>query len=419
MLNSAEQSQKSKPPAIHDWDAIRKDFPALAAKIYGKPLVYLDNAATAHKPQAVLDSIAHHYTESNANIHRGVHFLSQNATDAYENARKIVAQFVGANANEIIFTRGTTESINLAASTFGRNILREGDEIVITQMEHHSNLVPWQLLCKEKGARLRVMPVSDNGELITDDLDTFLGSRTKLIALAHVSNSLGTINPAREIIAAARERGIPTLLDGAQAIPHLKIDVRELDCDFYAFSGHKLFGPSGIGALYVRREILQKMPPYQSGGGMIRLVTFERTTFADAPEKFEAGTPNIEGAIGLASAIKYIQSLGMSDIELREHELLRYANERLSEIYGIKIYGKSPQKVSVISFTLGDIHPHDIGSFLDREGIAVRTGHHCNQPLWQHFGVSATTRASLAFYNTEAEIDILTEALHSVVKFFA
>lgn len=419
MSVKAEISRNTDTCNVPDWSAVRRDFPALAAEVYGKPLAYLDNAATTHKPQAVINAIVRHYTESNANIHRGSHYLSQKATDEYEHARKTVAQFIGVSEREIIFTRGATESINLAAATFGRRFIGADDEIVITEMEHHSNIVPWQMLCKEKGAKLRTIPVSDSGELITDHLETFLGNRTKLVALTHVSNSLGTVNPAREIINAARERGIATLLDGAQAIPHLSVNMHELGCDFYAFSGHKLYAPSGIGVLFVKKQLIDELPPYQTGGGMIRRVTFERSTFDDAPGRFEAGTPNIEGAIGLAAAIDYVQSIGISHIAAREQELLCYANKRLADIPGLKIYGEAAEKASVISFVLGDIHPHDIGSFLDREGVAARAGHHCNQPLWSRFGIPATTRASMSFYNTETEIDALVEGLREAVRFFS
>ncbi|GAB1430776.1 cysteine desulfurase [Ignavibacteria bacterium] len=419
MIVKTEIPRQPEPIHAPDWSAVRRDFPALAVEVYGKPLAYLDNAATAHKPQSVIDAIVRHYTESNANIHRGSHYLSQKATDEYENARKTVAQFIGASDREIIFTRGATESVNLAAATFGRRFLDTGDEIVVSEMEHHSNIVPWQMLCKEKGAKLRIIPVSDSGELITDNLEAFLGNRTKLVALTHVSNSLGTINPVREIVAAARERGIATLLDGAQAVPHLPVNIRELGCDFYAFSGHKLYAPSGIGVLFVSKRLIDELPPYQTGGGMIRRVTLERSTFDDAPGRFEAGTPNIEGAIGLAAAIEYVQFIGISHIAAREQELLGYANKKLADVPGLKIYGEATEKASVISFTLGDIHPHDVGSFLDREGVAARAGHHCNQPLWSRFGVPATTRASMAFYNTESEIDALVEGLQAAVSFFS
>lgn len=418
MSENEEISQKQELQNAPDWTAIRRDFPALAAEIYGKPLAYLDNAATAHKPHPVINAVVRHYTESNANIHRGSHYLSQKATDEYENARKTVARFIGASESEIIFTRGTTESVNLAVATFGRRFIGADDEIVITEMEHHSNIVPWQMLCKEKGAKLKIIPVSDSGELITDNLDEIFGNKTKILALTHVSNTLGTINPVREIVTAARERGITTLLDGAQAIPHLSVNVRELDCDFYAFSGHKLYAPSGIGVLFVKKSLIDELPPYQTGGGMIRRVTFERSTFDDAPGRFEAGTPNIEGAIGLAAAIEYVQHIGIEHIAAREQELLRYANERLTSIPKLKIYGEATEKASVISFVLGSIHPHDIGSFLDRESVAARAGHHCNQPLWNRFGVPATTRASMAFYNTETEIDALVKGLQAAADFF-
>lgn len=423
MISGAVPSEKQQDvpsplPVKPDWRTIRNDFPALGLEVYGKPLAYFDNAATTHKPVAVIEAVARYYAESNANIHRGVHYLSQKATDLYEAARRTVAEFIGATEEEIVFTRGTTESINLVASSYGRKFIGAGDEIVITAMEHHSNIVPWQILCEEKGAKLRVIPVSDSGELLTDDLNDYLSSATKLLALTYTSNSLGTVNPVQEIIAAAHERGIPVLLDAAQAVQHLPVNVRELDCDFFAFSGHKLYAPSGIGVLYGKKSLLESMPPYQGGGGMIRSVTFERTTYAPSPGKFEAGTPNIEGAIGLAEAIRYVQALGITHIAAREQELLAYANARLAEIPEVRIYGTAAEKAPVISFTLGDIHPHDVGSFLDREGVAVRTGHHCNQPLWRQYGVPATTRASLSFYNTETEIDALIDALNKVIHFF-
>ena len=398
---------------------VRGDFPILRREVNGKPLVYLDNAATAQKPQLVLDTLNRFYREENSNVHRGVHFLSQLATEEYEKARVAVQRFLNAaEPREIIFVRGTTEGINLVASSFGRRNVRSGDEILISAMEHHSNIVPWQMLCEEKGAVLRVIPINDAGELRLDEFEKLLSPKTRLVALVHLSNALGTLNPVRPIIEMAHRRGIPVLLDGAQAAPHLKVDVRELDCDFYAFSGHKLYGPTGIGVLYGKARLLEAMPPYQGGGEMISSVTFEKTTYNTIPNKFEAGTPHVAGAIGLTAAIDYVSALDREAVEAYEHELLSYATEALRQIPGLRIIGTAREKAGVISFVLEGIHPHDIGTIVDQEGIAIRTGHHCAQPVMDRFGVPATARASLAFYNTKEEIDALVNSLHKVKEVF-
>lgn len=398
---------------------IRQDFPILKQRVHGKPLVYLDNAATSQKPQRVIDAVCQFYAEDCSNIHRGVHALSERSTQTYEQARVKVQRYINAaSEREIIFVRGTTEGINLVAQTFGRSRVQPGDEIVISAMEHHSNIVPWQLLCQQTGARLRVIPMNDDGELLLDEYEKLLSDRTKLVSVVHVSNALGTINPIRHMIALAHERNIPIVIDGAQAVQHLKVDVQELDCDFYTFSGHKLYGPTGIGVLYGKAHLLDAMPPYQGGGDMIRSVTFEQTTYNDLPYKFEAGTPNIAGAIGLGAAIQYVNEIGLEAIAAYEHELLVYATEVVSNIPGLRIIGTARQKTSVLSFTLAGVHPHDIGTILDQEGIAIRTGHHCAQPVMDRFGVPATARASLAFYNTKEEIDALVAALHKVREVF-
>ena len=395
-----------------DVEAVRRDFPILQQTVRGKPLVYLDNAATTQKPRAVIDAVTHYYENENANIHRGVHFLSQQATFAYERARGRVGKFLNAaDSSEIIFVRGTTEGINLVARGYGRAKVGQGDEILISHMEHHSNIVPWQMLCEEKGASLRVVPVDDDGELVMEEYERLLGDRTRLVAVTHASNALGTVNPIAQIVSLAHDRGVPVLVDGAQGVPHMPVDVRQLDCDFYLFSGHKLFGPTGIGVLYGKRHLLDDMAPYQGGGSMIKSVTLENTTFADVPTKFEAGTPNIAGAIGLAAAIDYVNDIGQDRIDAYESGLLDYATQRLGELADLRIIGSARQKVSVISFVMNDAHPHDIGTILDSEGIAIRTGHHCAQPLMQRYQVSATARASLAFYNTRDEIDALTDGL--------
>src|SRR5437867_1179247 len=404
----------------YDLERIRRDFPILHRTIRGgKKLVYLDNAATTQKPQAVIDRIVRYYTEENSNVHRGVHYLSEVATAAYESARTTVRRFINArDEKEIVFTRGTTESINLVASSWGRPNLRPGDEVLITAIEHHSNIVPWQLLCEEKNAILRVVPVNDAGELILDEFAKLLTPRTKIVAFGHASNALGTINPIKRMIAMAHANGSIVVVDGAQGVPHLTVDVQDLDCDFYAFSGHKVYGPTGIGVLYGKQALLDAMPPYQGGGDMILSVSFEKTTYNALPYKFEAGTPNIAGVIGLASALDYVSSIGLKNIAAHEQDLLHYATSRLNEIDGLRIIGTAAEKASVISFTLEGVHPHDIGTILDQEGIAVRTGHHCAQPLMMRFNVPATGRASFGLYNSREEADALIAGLHKVVEVF-
>jgi cysteine desulfurase/selenocysteine lyase len=399
---------------------IREDFPVLHQMINGKPLVYMDNAATTQKPQAVIDALVSYYSNDNANIHRGVHTLSQRATDHYEEARtKVRVLLNAASDKEVVFVRGTTEGINLIAQTFVRNRVGPDDEIVISAMEHHSNIVPWQILCQERGAHLKVAPINDDGELLLDEFEKLLGPRTKLVSIVHQSNALGTINPAGQIVALAHSYGIPVLLDGAQSIQHLKVDVRELDCDFYVFSGHKLYGPTGIGVMYGKEEHLEQMPPYQGGGEMIKSVTYERTIYNDLPAKFEAGTPNIAGAIGLGAAIDYVTNIGMDRIHAYEQDLLTYGTECLSGIGGLRMIGTAHEKASVMSFIMDSAHPHDIGTILDTEGVAIRTGHHCAQPLMDRFGIPATARASLAFYNTKDEIDLLVKAIDRVNEVFS
>lgn len=407
--------------ALHDdWArGVAEDFPILSRSIRGRRLVYLDNAATTQKPLAVLDAMDAYYRNSNANVHRGVHTLSQEATELFENARRTVARFLNAaSEREIVFVRGCTEAVNLVASSYGGANVREGDEIVISAMEHHSNIVPWQLLCERTGATLRVIPMNERGELIFEEYERLLSDRTKLVAVVHVSNSLGTVNPVREIIAKAHERGIPVLLDGAQALAHEKVDVRDLDVDFYTLSGHKIFGPTGIGALYAKASLLEAMPPYQGGGDMIKSVSFEKTLFADIPMKFEAGTPNIAGAIGLGAAIDYIERIGFDRIVEHEMSLLQYGTEKLEAMRGMKLVGTAAKKASILAFTLDYAHPHDVGTILDGEGVAVRTGHHCTQPVMQFFCVPATTRASISFYNTTEDIDALVEAIGRVEELF-
>ncbi len=402
-----------------DVDRIRRDFPILARRVHGKPLVYLDNAATTQKPQAVIDAIARFYTEECSNIHRGVHFLSELATEEYEHARGEVRSFINAADNkEIIFVRGTTEAINLVAQSFGRARVHAGDEVLISAIEHHSNIVPWQLLCEERGARLRVAPINEDGEVMLDRFEAMLGPRTRIVAVTHVSNALGTVNPIKRMAGMARSRNIPVLVDGAQAVQHMPVDVRDLDCDFYAFSGHKLYGPTGVGILYGKAELLEEMPPYQGGGDMISSVTFEKTTYNRLPHKFEAGTPNIAGGIGLGAAIEYVRGIGIDAIAAYEHDLLAYATSVVSSIPGVRLVGTAPSKASVLSFTLRGVHPHDIGTILDQEGIAIRTGHHCAQPIMDFFKVPATARASLAFYNTREEVDALAAGIRSVTEVF-
>ena len=399
---------------------LREDFPILRQTVHGKPLVYLDNAATSQKPRQVIEAVSRYYERDNANVHRAVYELAERATRAYEDARAGVARFLGAaDPREIVFVRGATEAINLVAWSFGRANVGPGDEILVTGMEHHSNIVPWQLLCQQTGARLRVVPIDDRGELVLEEIPKLLTPRTKLMALTHVSNALGTINPVEEIAALARNRGVPVLIDGAQAVPHMKVDVQALGCDFYAFSGHKVFGPMGIGALWARAEHLEAMPPWQGGGEMIASVTFEKTTYNRVPWKFEAGTPDVAGAVGLAAALDYVTRVGLDRIAAWEAELLAYATERLAKVPGLELIGTARRKAAVLSFVLDVAHPHDVGTVLDREGLAVRTGHHCAQPVMDRFGVPATVRASLAFYNTREEIDALVRGLHRVRETFA
>jgi cysteine desulfurase/selenocysteine lyase len=391
----------------------------LRQKIRGRPLVYLDNAATTQKPRAVLDAIRHYYEEDNANIHRGVHTLSERATRKYEEARAKVQRLLNAaEAREIVFVRGTTEAINLVAQSFGRQNVGPGDEVLITHMEHHSNIVPWQMLCEEKGAKLRVAPISDDGELVLDEFEGLLNSRTRLVSVVHISNTLGAVNPVKQIVEMSHRRGIPVLLDGAQAVAHTPVDVRDLDCDFYAFSGHKLYGPTGIGVLYGKAELLESMPPWQGGGDMIRSVTFEKTIYNALPHKFEAGTPNVADVIGLGAAIDYLTGLGQDAVAAHEHQLLKYALERLQDVPGLLLIGTPTNRAGSVSFVLDGVHPHDIGTILDEEGIAVRTGHHCTQPLMDRFGVPATARASVACYNTFEEIDALIRGLARVREVF-
>ena len=412
--------QLTESVAEFDVARIREDFPILKQTVNGKPLVYLDNAATSQKPQVVIDALARYYSTENANVHRGVHTLSQLATDDYEAARSKVRRFINAEDDrEIIFVRGTTEGINLVAQSFGRQNIKEGDEIVISAMEHHSNIVPWQILCEESGAKLRVIPINDAGELLLDEYEKLLNQRTKLVSILHVSNALGTIIPVKKIVEIAHAQGVPVLLDGAQAAPHCPVDVRDLDCDFYVFSGHKLYGPTGIGVLYGKAERLEAMPPYQGGGEMIKSVTFEKTIYNILPHKFEAGTPNIAGSIGLGAAIDYVTDLGLDRIGAYERSLLEYGTELLSGLSNVRMIGTAKEKSGILSFVMDGVHPHDIGTILDAEGVAVRTGHHCAQPVMERFGVSATARASLAFYNTKEEIDALIKGIDRVVEVFS
>ena len=399
---------------------IRNDFPILKQQVNGCPLVYLDNGATSQKPQSVIDAIVNYYSTTNSNVHRGVHTMSQQATDGYEGARAKVRQFINASDDrEIIFTRNTTEGINLVAHSYGRQNIGPGDDIIVSNMEHHSNIVPWQMLCEEKGANLRVVPIDDAGELLVDEYEKMLSSRTKLVSITHVSNALGTILPAALIARMAHAHGAPVLFDGAQAVPHMPVDVQELDCDFYVFSGHKLFGPTGIGILYGKAEYLEAMPPFLGGGEMIKSVTFEKTIYNDLPYKFEGGTPDIAGAIGLGAAIDYVNDLGFDQITAHEDELLRYGTDALSTIEGLKIIGTAEHKAGILSFVMDLAHPHDIGTILDEQGIAVRTGHHCAQPVMQRFQIPATARASLAFYNTKEDIDALVKGIDRVIEVFS
>jgi cysteine desulfurase/selenocysteine lyase len=402
-----------------DVDSVRRDFPILSREIHGKKLVFLDSAASAQKPRQVIEAVDYLYENEYANVHRGIHWLSERATDRMESARETVRAFLNAGSTkEIVFTRSTTESINLVASSWGRKFLKAGDEIILSEMEHHSNIVPWQFLRDELGVALRIAPITDDGELRLDELAKLLGPRTRLVAITHISNVLGTVLPVKEIVRMAHDVGAKVLLDGAQAVTHLSVDVRDLDCDFYAFSGHKLYGPSGIGVLYGKEELLDAMPPYMGGGEMIRSVTFGKSEWADLPYKFEAGTPAIAQAVGLGAAIDYVNGLGMDNIAVHEQDLLSYATQRLSSIDGLKFFGTAAGKASVVSFTLDCAHPHDVGTLVDRAGVAIRVGHHCAQPLMDRMGVAATARASFGLYNTRDEIDTLCEALEGVVEFF-
>lgn len=403
-----------------DVERVRNDFPILRERVNGKPLVYLDNAATSQKPQVVINALTSYYSGKNANVHRGVHFLSEGATAMYEAARVKVKEYLKApRSEEIVFVRGTTEGINLVAHSYVRGKLNKGDEVLISGMEHHSNIVPWQIVCDEKEAKLKVIPVDDRGELVVNDFGRLLTDRTKFVSIVHVSNALGTINPVKEIIVAAHARGIPVLVDGAQAVPHMRVDVQDLDCDFYVFSSHKLFGPTGVGVVFGKVKLLESMPPYQGGGDMIKSVTFEKTVYNDLPYKFEAGTPHIAGVIGLGSAIDYLQQLDWHALGSYEHDLLTHATDALTAIDGLRIIGTAMEKASVISFVLENVHPHDVGTILDGEGIAIRTGHHCAQPVMERFGVPATARASFAFYNTAEEVEVLVKALEKVKKVFS
>lgn len=406
-----------KEKEILDLISIRKDFPILSRKVNGQQLIYFDNSATAQKPIQVITAVNKYYTYQNSNIHRGIHTLSQEATNAYEQARIEVQKFINAkHSHEIILTSGTTGSINLIASSFGKKHLSKGDEIIISTMEHHSNIVPWQMLCEEKGAILKVIPINDKGELLMDEYENLLSDKTKLVAIAHVSNTLGTINPVKEIIEKAHQKGALVLIDGAQAVPHTNVDVQNLGVDFYAFSGHKMFGPTGIGVLYGKEELLNDLPPYQGGGDMIKTVTFEKTTYNELPHKFEAGTPNIVGGIALAEAIRYMNKIGIDNIEAYEHQLLQYATEQLKQIDGVSIIGEAENKASVLSFVVDGTHPSDIGMIIDKLGVAVRTGHHCTEPLMNRFNIPGTVRASFAFYNTFEEVDVFIDAVEKAVK---
>ena len=419
-MTTAGTASGSERRVAIDAGRIRRDFPALNQKVYGKPLVYLDNAATTQKPQSVIDALVGFYTRDCANIHRGVHLLSERATRAYEDTRAKVRHFIhAADEKEIIFVRGATEGINLVAQSFARPKVGAGDEILISAMEHHSNIVPWQILCEETGAHLRIIPMNQRGELLMDEYEKLLGPRTRLVAVAHVSNALGTINPAHRIIELAHRRSIPVLLDGAQAVPHTRVDVTELDCDFYTFSGHKMYGPTGVGVLYGKMHLLEAMPPYQGGGDMISSVTFEKTIYNRLPYKFEAGTPDIAAGIALGAAIDYLEDIGMDRIAAYEHDLLQYATEAFSKLSKVRLIGTAGEKASVLSFVVEGVHPHDVGTILDQEGIAIRTGHHCAQPVMDFFNLPATARASMAFYNTREEIDALVAGLRKVTEVFS
>lgn len=404
---------------MFDVAKIRGDFPILSRTVYNRPLVYLDNSATTQKPRVVVDSIVREYYSENANVHRGVHFLSQQATDLYEQARGRVRTFINARSDkEIVFTRGTTESLNLVASSFGERFMGEGDEVIISAMEHHSNIVPWQLLQERKGIRLRVIPINDRGELLLDEYEKLFNKRTRIVAVTHVSNVLGTVNSVKQIAAVAHAHGVPVLVDGAQSVPHIAVDVQDMDCDFFVFSGHKVYGPTGIGVLYGKESLLNELPPYQGGGEMIKNVHFEHTEYEDAPLRFEAGTPDYVGAHALAAAIDYVSALGMENIAAHEHSLLAYATERMNCIPGMRIFGQAENKSAVLSFVVGNIHPLDLGTLLDRFGVAVRTGHHCAQPLMERMGVQSMARASFALYNTREEVDTLCESIERITKMF-
>ncbi len=418
-IASPKQFAAAEATREFDVERIRADFPILSLAVGGKPLVYLDNAASSQMPQPVIDRLLHYRTREHANINRGVHHLSQTATTAYEDARGKVARFINvADEREVIFTSGTTDGINLVMHGWGRKFIAAGDEIILTVLEHHSNIVPWQMLATEKGAKLRVVPIDDAGQLVQDDYEALFNDRTRLVAVTHVSNALGSINPVKRMIAFAHSRGVPVLVDGAQAAPHMAVDVQDLDCDFYAFSGHKMCGPTGIGILYGRAALLEAMQPFKGGGDMIHTVTFEKTTWNSIPHKFEAGTPPIAAAVGLGAAVDYLSAIGMPAIAAHEHGLLRHATQRIGELAGVRIVGTSRQKAAVLSFVIDGIHPHDIGTLLNEEGVAVRTGHHCTQPLMKRLGVVATSRASFSFYNTLAEADALVEGIRRVQKVF-
>jgi cysteine desulfurase/selenocysteine lyase len=420
MVQTLDSTAPTKVSGSFNVERIRDDFPVLHQTVNGKPLIYLDNAASSQVPQVVIDRGSVYLEQEHSNIHRGVHYLSQKATTAYEGAREKVKRFINAReARECIFVRGATEGINLVMYGYGRKFIGAGDEIIISAMEHHANIVPWQMLCEEKGARLRVIPMNDAGELLIDEYEALLNERTKLVGVVHVSNALGTINPVKQMIAQAHKYGVPVLVDGAQATPHMPVDMQDLDCDFYVFSGHKMYAPTGSGIVYGKAELLETMNPFQGGGDMIKTVTFEKTTYADLPNRLEAGTPAIASQIGLGAAIDYLNTIGREQAAAHEAELLRYATERISAIEGVRIIGTAKNKASVLSFVIDDIHPHDIGTILDQEGIAVRAGHHCAQPVMQRFKVPATARASFAFYNTKEEIDVLARTIERVIEIFS
>jgi cysteine desulfurase / selenocysteine lyase len=419
MTSGSSVLQAVQPSSALDVERIRADFPILKLKVNGKPLVYLDNAASSQMPQQVIDRLVRYQTAEHSNIHRGVHYLSETATAAYEGARGKIQRFINAKeAREVIYTRGTTDSLNLVMHGYGRAFIGAGDEIIVSQLEHHSNIVPWQMLCEEKGAKLRVIPCNDAGELLLDDYRKLFNRNTRLVAIAHVSNALGTINPVREMIATAHEHGVPVLVDGAQAVPHMKVDVQDLDCDFYAFSAHKMCGPTGIGILYGKAALLEKMKPFEGGGDMILSVTFEKTTYNVIPHKFEAGTPPIAAGIGLGATIDYLESVGLDRIAAHEHDLITYATDAFRQLKDVRIVGTAQDKAAVLSFTMKGVHPHDVGTILNEEGVAVRTGHHCAQPVMQRFGISATARASFYLYNTLSEVDALVAGIHKVRKIF-